>query len=122
MRVVTRKRPLGWTGVNTAGMPAKSCVCTKAREMIVTESPTGQSPADPLTTTTTWPRSTDAGATVSDGAIGGRATGTTMRPAAPATAANECRAMRRGYASAPGLRWRGDADDPRAAHRELRER
>ena len=45
------KRPPLLTRANTAGTPAKSWRCEKARDRRVTRSPLGQSPADPLTTT-----------------------------------------------------------------------
>jgi hypothetical protein len=48
MRVVAWKRPFAPTVAYTAGTPAKAWVRGNAREMIVTASPRGQSPAEPL--------------------------------------------------------------------------
>ena len=63
---VVLKDPSPCTLALRAGWPANSCLCGKARELSVTESPAGQSPAEPLTVTLP-PRRTLAGAMVSAG-------------------------------------------------------
>jgi hypothetical protein len=86
--VVTRKEPPLLTLASTAGTPAKSCVCTKAREMMMTAFPTVHPSADPLINTV-LPRVTDDGVRVREGAAAvAVATASAKRSAAGAAAAD----------------------------------